>query len=89
MRRIVTAMTARTSQADLLLRAKMCRWTKDGTARDIRIQAGLSQADVGNQCGVTSVAISRWEAGDRVPRGEPALRYARLLDALSRAAAIA
>lgn len=55
---------------------------KDGRARRARIEAGLTQAEVGAACGVSHAAISRWESGQRVPRGPAAKRYARLLGAL-------
>lgn len=58
------------------------RALRDGTARKLRQDAGLSQIEVGRTCRVTTQAVGKWEAGQRVPRGEPALRYAHLLVSL-------
>lgn len=52
-------------------------------ARDLRIDAGLSLAEVGRAIGVSSSAISRWETHQRVPRGEAAIRYFNFLLALA------
>ncbi len=64
---------------DLLLVALARRAAKDGTAKEVRIANGLTQADVGSVCGVTPQAVTRWERGVRVPGSEAALRYGRLL----------
>lgn len=58
---------------------------KDGRARDVRMTAGLSQSEVGQAVGVTAAAVSRWERGERLPRTDAAIRYARLLHALTKA----
>jgi transcriptional regulator with XRE-family HTH domain len=50
-----------------------------GLAADLRINAELSQAEVAALVGVTPSAICKWETGQRVPRGDAALRYARFL----------
>jgi DNA-binding transcriptional regulator YiaG len=50
-----------------------------GEARRIRQAAGLSQADLARACSVSAPAISRWEAGSRIPRGEAARRYAAII----------
>ncbi len=63
------------------------RAARSGSGRRIRVAAGLSQAELAEGCGVTPPTISRWEAGDRQPRGEPARRYAELLEALARSTA--
>ncbi len=52
---------------------------RDGTARQIRLEAGLSLYDVARDLHVAPSAVSRWETGQRVPRGETAARYATLL----------
>lgn len=61
----------------------MRRAAATGTARAIRETAGLSLAEVAREVGVTKAAVSRWETGKRVPRGEAAVAYARLLRALA------
>jgi DNA-binding transcriptional regulator YiaG len=53
-----------------------------GTARRIRLKAGLSLAEVAEPCGVTAATVYRWEVGDRRPTGIPALLYLQLLDQL-------
>jgi DNA-binding XRE family transcriptional regulator len=57
---------------------------RNGEARRRRLASGLTQAELGAVCGVSGPAIARWEHGDRVPRGEAALRYARFLASLDR-----
>ena len=58
---------------------------ESGKARELRLSAQLSLPEVGAACGVSHACISRWERGARRPRGAPALRYAALLDALTKA----
>lgn len=60
------------------------RLTASGEARSIRRLARLSQAEVGRSIGADTSTISRWESGQRRPRGECAIRYLRLLLRLSR-----
>lgn len=50
----------------------------------LRKQAGISQREIGEVCGVTESCISRWEAGLRVPRGEAGDRYVDLINRLAR-----
>lgn len=64
---------------DALAAADARRWADDGTARKIREQALLTQADVADQIGVTPAAVAAWEAGRRKPSGLPARRYGELL----------
>jgi len=65
--------------SDTLLLAAARRALATGQARELRERARVSQIEVGRECYVTAQAVARWESGQRVPRGEPALRYARLL----------
>jgi DNA-binding transcriptional regulator YiaG len=53
-----------------------------GAARAARIGAGLSLAEMGESVGVAHVTILRWERGDRIPHGAPALRYLAVIDEL-------
>lgn len=53
-----------------------------GAARSVRVAAGLSTREVADAIGVTTVTVWRWEAGQRVPRGDAALAYLDLLDRL-------
>jgi transcriptional regulator with XRE-family HTH domain len=59
--------------------AKAHRLLKTAAARELRISAGLSLADVAEGVGVTAGAVHAWEHGRYLPRGDHAVRYARLL----------
>jgi DNA-binding transcriptional regulator YiaG len=59
---------------------------REGTARDIRRRAGVTQAQMAAEVGgVDESTISRWENGNRKPRGDAAERW---LHALGKLAAI-
>jgi transcriptional regulator with XRE-family HTH domain len=45
----------------------------------MREQAELTQADVAEALGCSQAAVCRYEAGQRVPRGDVAVRYLSLL----------
>jgi len=47
--------------------------------RLLREAAELSLADIGVMVGATRSAVSRWERGERRPRGENRRRYAAVL----------
>lgn len=71
-------------RANLLLDlAAMRAMTASGEARAVRVAARLSQAEVAAAALVSAAAISRWEAGRRVPQGVAAVRYARVLRVLA------
>lgn len=72
-------------QTEALRLSALRHLTKSGRARELRLAAHLSLPEVGEACGVSHVCVSRWERGERRPRGAPALRYAALLDALAKA----
>jgi transcriptional regulator with XRE-family HTH domain len=55
------------------------RLAKNGTARLIREGAGLSTVELARELGVSPGAVSLWERGRRVPRGDVAERYAQVL----------
>jgi HTH-type transcriptional regulator/antitoxin MqsA len=55
-------------------------------ARQLRKAVGLSQADLADAIGVNRVTVSRWEAGERRPRGRRAAAYAAALRTMSEAA---
>lgn len=63
--------------------AAIRRLLRSGEAKFIRLEAGLTQGELARLLDVTPGAVSRWEAGDRIPRGEVALRYRELLRGLS------
>jgi DNA-binding transcriptional regulator YiaG len=48
-------------------------------ARRIRKSAGVTQARLAAELGITRVSVYRYEAGDRSPRGDRRTAYARLL----------
>jgi DNA-binding transcriptional regulator YiaG len=54
-----------------------------GAARTIRVDAGLSLGEVARHVDVGVPTVHRWEVGQRRPRGEAALRYGELLEALT------
>jgi DNA-binding transcriptional regulator YiaG len=56
-----------------------------GRARAIRERARLTQPELARAVGVSQSAVTQWEAGRRVPRGEAAARYARFLHELDQA----
>lgn len=55
---------------------------RTGDARYIRLARGLSMGEVARCVGVAVATVSRWEAGQRIPRGAAALRYGELLESL-------
>lgn len=50
-----------------------------GQVRQVRVSAGLSLAEVAGDVGVHPTTVFGWESGRTVPRGEAAVRYARLI----------
>lgn len=67
---------------DVLVLSRVRRLTTTGAARSIRLAAGLSEAEVGAAVGTSAPTVSRWERGERAPRGELGVAYGRLLDRL-------
>ena len=57
---------------------------RSGAAASIRTSAGLSLGEVARALGTSKTSVLRWERGDRVPRGDLALAYWRLLRQLMR-----
>lgn len=58
------------------------RHSVTGTGQEIRKRAKLTRPDVAGAVGVEPITIYRWERALRVPRGEPAIRWAELLETL-------
>jgi DNA-binding XRE family transcriptional regulator len=73
--------------ADLLILAEARAAAADGTARKARIDARLTQLEVGEACGVSAKTVAAWETGQRTPTGRAALEYGKLLRQLARRAA--
>jgi DNA-binding transcriptional regulator YiaG len=63
--------------------ARVRRLLRSGQAQLIRREADVSQGDVARALGVAPATVSRWEAGTRIPRGQIARNYGRLLEGLS------
>jgi DNA-binding transcriptional regulator YiaG len=59
------------------------RAAKSGLGRALRRASHLTQSEIGGECGVSGACVSRWESGDRMPRGAPAVKYGELLARLS------
>jgi transcriptional regulator with XRE-family HTH domain len=59
----------------------------DGSLREARLRAKLSQADIAQAVGVTEATVSRWESGIRRPRRAEAQRLAAVLRVLEEAVA--
>ena len=57
---------------------RMREMVHGGQVRQVRVSAGLSLAEVGREVGVTPSTVFYWERG-RIPRGDAAVRYARLI----------
>ena len=72
-----------TSLDDALIRAQRRRLPEPPIRRLLRERAGLSQYELAAAIGVSRPAVTRWEAGQRSPRGDLAERYADALDRLS------
>jgi len=54
----------------------------NGTARRLRLAAGLSLEDVGGSIGVSRSTLAKWERGEVAPRAQAGLRAATLLGGL-------
>jgi transcriptional regulator with XRE-family HTH domain len=52
--------------------------------RQIRTQARLTQQNVAEALGSDRASVSRWESGERSPRGSMLDAYAALLDRIKR-----
>ncbi len=63
-----------------LSRARRTLTSTPSAVRNLRKRALLTQAEVGAALGVTHAAVSQWEAGNRVPRGDQAVRLLQLLE---------
>lgn len=59
---------------------------RNGVARQARIAAGVSAAEVARIIRVSRATVCDWEAGRKAPTGEHALAYGALLARLAKAA---
>jgi DNA-binding transcriptional regulator YiaG len=58
---------------------------RSGAAKRVRQAAGLTKIEVARSIGTSHACVSRWEDKKRVPQGQPAIRYLRLLERLAAA----
>lgn len=72
-----------TSLQDAALVAKARGLAASGEARRIRVAHNVPIGDMARTVGVTVNTVWRWENGVRAPRGETAIRYARVLATLA------
>lgn len=56
---------------------------KPRVRRALRLQAGLTQAEVAEAIGVSRPAVVRWESGERTPRNPHLDKYVELLRRLA------
>ncbi len=65
---------------DLVALTQLRALFRSGTARAVRVTAGLSVGEVARAVGASKATIHRWERRERIPRlGPAALRYGQLL----------
>ncbi len=73
------------SPSDVQRLARLHQQLQSGEARAIRVRAGVGRVVIAGSVGpVSESAVARWERGERIPRPDVGLRYARLLDRLQR-----
>jgi len=65
------------SDLELVIEAREAARSGRGTAT--REAAGLSRAELARAAGLNDATVSRYESGRRVPQGDSAIRYARIL----------
>ncbi len=63
-----------------LARARRTLRSTPHAVRNLRKKALLTQAEVGAALGVSHGAVCQWELGNRVPRGDQAVRLLQLLE---------
>ena len=72
-----------TSTSRLLLLAKTRTRVADGSAKALRQRYGLSLTEIAEGLSISPTTVWRYERGDRVPRGDVAVRYGQLLSDLA------
>jgi DNA-binding XRE family transcriptional regulator len=76
-------MTAVADRSEVILLVEAREAARSGRGARLRAIAGLSQTELGSAIGVSGTCISRWESGERQPRGAAAVAYARMLRELA------
>jgi DNA-binding transcriptional regulator YiaG len=66
-----------------LLLAEARELARSGEARELRLKARLSLAELAQDVGVHATSVFAWESGRRKPSGDAAVRYAGLLRELA------
>jgi DNA-binding XRE family transcriptional regulator len=79
---VSVTITAAGAAAPLVALAEVRASAANGEAKRIRERHRLTQQEIADAIGVSPSAISRWEAGDRLPRGQAAKQYAAVLRTL-------
>lgn len=64
--------------------ARARRYASTGEGQQIRERLDLSLGEVARGVGCSPSTIFRWEAGERVPTGAPAVAWGRMLDELTK-----
>lgn len=75
-------MNETTPAPDPVALARVRHLVATGTAKHVRLSAGVSQEEIARAIGVTHASISNWENGIRKPHGHAALRFLAVLDGL-------
>ena len=74
-----------TVREQISTRYRLERLVKSGQARQLRESARFSCIQVADRLGVSPATVTRWELGQRTPRGRLLSRYVRLLDEMEAA----
>ncbi len=59
--------------------AEVRQLVANGEAKRIRTEARVKRSEIARQLEVSEPAVARWEAGERMPTGRPAIEYLRIL----------
>jgi transcriptional regulator with XRE-family HTH domain len=76
-----------TGEERMFLLGMAARCAQDGSGRRIRAKANVPMSEMAQLVGVKIPTMSRWENGQRRPRGDAAVRWAALLVSLEGTAA--
>lgn len=70
------------AEIDVMELSRLRHLVKCGAAKALREGAQLSIHDIARAADTYPATIFRWEKHERVPHGEPAMRYLKVLDRL-------